>query len=171
MKNKALTLIASSLLIMNAATANSADTLGKDMDVSASIASKCTLDAANATLNFGDYEGAATLKAPISSSDIVLTCNGTPSYKLFASTVAAERKMTGTSPDNTSKLTYNLFTNATENVALASDNEGSTISGKIGGENAQDSTATLNIYGSIDINQYLPTDTYTQKVSLVLEYL
>lgn len=170
MKNKALTLIASSLLIMNAATANSAN-LDKDMDVSASIVSVCTLNAANATLNFGNYEGAATLKAPISSSDIVLTCNGTPSYKLFASTVAAERKMTGTSPDNTSKLTYNLFTNATENVALASDNEGSTISGKIGGENAQDSTATLNIYGSIDINQYLPTDTYTQKVSLVLEYL
>ncbi len=66
MKNKALTLIASSLLIMNAATANSAN-LDKDMDVSASIVSVCTLDAANATLNFGNYEGAAA-KVSASSS-------------------------------------------------------------------------------------------------------
>jgi spore coat protein U-like protein len=168
MKNKALTLIASSLLIMNAATANSAN-LDKDMDVSASIVSVCTLDAANATLNFGNYEGAAALKAPISSSDIVLTCNGTPLYKLYASTLVDERIMVGTS-DSTSELTYNLFTSA-DKITLASDSGGSTISGQIGGETAEGSTATLNIYGSIDTNQYLPTDTYTQTVFLVLEYL
>jgi hypothetical protein len=61
MKNKALTLIASSLLIMNAATANSAN-LDKDMDVSASIVSVCTLDAANATLNFGTMRVLLLLK-------------------------------------------------------------------------------------------------------------
>jgi spore coat protein U-like protein len=169
MKNKALTLIASSLLIMNAATANSTDIL-KDMEVSASIASKCTLDAANATLNFGNYEGAATLKAPISSSDIVLTCNGTPSYNLFASTLVDDRIMVGTN-DSNAKLTYNLFTDSTGNTDLGSVAAGSTISGQISGGSEDGATATLNIHGSIDINQYSPTDTYTQKVSLVLVYL
>jgi spore coat protein U-like protein len=77
--------------------------------------------------------------------------------------------MVGTS-DSTSELTYNLFTSA-DKITLASDSGGSTISGQIGGETAEGSTATLNIYGSIDTNQYLPTDTYTQTVSLVLEYL
>jgi spore coat protein U-like protein len=168
MKNKALTLIASSLLIMNAATANSAE-LDKEMDVSASIVSVCTLDASDTKLEFGNYEGAAA-KVSASSSDIVLTCNGTPSYKLFASTLVDDRIMVGTN-DTTAKLTYNLFTDSTGNTDLGSVATGSTISGQISGGSEDGATATLNIHGSIDINQYSPTDTYTQKVSLVLEYL
>jgi spore coat protein U-like protein len=169
MKNKALTLIASSLLIMNAATANSTDIL-KDMEVSASIASVCSLNVSDTTLAFGSYEGAAPSKASTESSDIVLTCNGTPSYKLYTSVAVADRKMSGTN-GSTSELKYNLFTTATDGIALGSDNAGSTISGQILGLSAAGATATLNIYGTIDINQFLPTDTYTQTVSLVLEYL
>jgi spore coat protein U-like protein len=169
MKNKALTIIATSLLLMTNA-ANATD-LNKDMDVSATIVSECTLSAGNATLAFGNYTGANTNAVEIESSDIVLTCNGTPSYKLYSTTIDTDRKMVGTNLSG--ELEYSLFTATGSATPLGSNSAGTddTVSGNILGVTAGGATATLSIFGSIDVGQYLPTDTYTQTIPLVLEYL
>ncbi len=169
MKNKAPTIITISLLVMmNAANATDLD---KKMDVSASIVSECTLTTGNATLVFGNYKGATATAVEKESSDIVLTCNGTPSYKLYTTMSATDRKMVGDTAAG--ELEYKLFTatgGGTE-LGINSNGVGDTVEGVIQGGDASGATATLSIFGSIVAGQYKPTDTYKQEIPLVLEYL
>jgi hypothetical protein len=168
MKNKALTLIASSLLIMNAATANSAGTTTGDdkLTVSTAITSLCNISSTGAALKFDSYVPDAAVNI-VKSDDITITCNGTPSYELFTNTAVNSRLMDGDATDNNDKLAYSLYSDEVTLAVLPIASGAGTVSGSIVSGTPSN---TVNIWGAIDTGQYKKTGAYSQVISLIVSY-
>ena len=168
MKNKALTLIASSLLVLApAANAVTKTTSGDDkLTVSTTITSLCKISSTGATLKFDSYVPDAPVDI-VKSDDITITCNGTPSYELFTDTAVDSRLMDGDAADNSDQLKYKLYSDEVTLAVLPTGSGAGTVSGSIASGTPAN---TVNIWGAIDIGQYKKTGAYSQVISLIVSY-
>jgi spore coat protein U-like protein len=168
MKNKALTLIVSSLLVLApAANAVTKTTSGDDkLTVSTAITSLCNISSTGAALLFDTYVPDAAVNI-VKSDDITITCNGTPSYELFTDTAVNSRLMDGDADENNDQLAYSLYSDEATLAVLPIASGAGTVSGTIVSGTPNN---TVNIWGAIDTGQYKKTGAYSQVISLIVSY-
>lgn len=154
---------AACLLLMIPVATPAATTSGS-FTVSATVLAACTVTANN--LAFGNYD--ATAAAPLDvSTTLAVTCtNGSPyTVRLDAGTAAGATVTTRQMSSGVNRLNYALYRDAahTQNwgVTDGSDTVGATGTG---------SSIVHTVYGRVAINQYLPAATYTDTITVTVNF-
>ena len=137
-----------------------------NFQVAATVTASCVVTASN--IAFGSITPAANGEATATGT-ITSTCSKSVPFTLKisagSSNDAAARTMAGTDVTNTDKLAYMLFT-GTGNLWGDGVAAGTTYVSLTGTGEAQTST----VYGALSLNQYLKPDTYTDNLTVTLEY-
>ena len=130
------------------------------------ISAACTVTAAN--LNFGTYNPASAVALTGNSTISVFCTSGTPyTVALNVGTgggTFATRKLA----NGANLMNYNLFTSA---ALTAIWGDGTASTSTVAGTGVGVLTAVpATVYGSIPINQDLPTGTYTSTITVTVNY-
>lgn len=156
-----------SLLAIVAAMSSSAfaGSTSANFQVNATVQPTCVITATN--VDFGAITPAATGSVP-STGTVTTTCTKTTAYTLTLSSGSGSitsRKMSGATAGNLDGLLYNIYKDSGRTIVFGDGTSGQTITG-LGTGVAE----TTTIYGSVDLNQYIRPDTYSDSLTVTLTY-
>lgn len=162
MKLKITALAIALAALSGSAMAGSATTT---FQVTATVNASCAIAATN--VNFGSVTPAANGDATATGS-ITATCTKTTPYTLAinaGSGTIANRTMAGADSANTDKLAYNLYTGSDHTTVW-----GETIGADTVGLNGNGAAQVSTIYGKLPLNQYIRPDSYTDNLTVTINY-
>jgi spore coat protein U-like protein len=123
------------------------------MSVNATVVGACVIS--TVPLNFPVYNGSAEVTALTTLS---VTCSNGQTYRVFSPTTP--RRMVG---PGGALLDYGLFTNVGRTTALPFDATGTLRTGN-------GFTQNIDIFGSIPANQTVAAGSYSQTVTIVVDF-
>jgi spore coat protein U-like protein len=172
MHQKFLQTAVAGVLVLAAGTAAAA-TRTTTLDVSAVVNPNCLVGTTGA-INFGSFDGSA---AKTGSADVQVRCSNLTPYtvKLSAGTTSgatfAQRLLAG---NGTNKLQYNLYTTSALSTIWGDGvAAGTGTMGGVGSGMSSTQVKTHTVFGQLPnsvTNQDAPTGTYTDTVTVTVEY-
>ena len=160
-KNRILMIMVAAVLSLSLSSMAIAATVSTTFDVTASVASTCSITNAP-DLAFGPYD--PTSGTPLDNqTTVTIRCTKNTTYELYITPAAGARIMVGSpTADN---LNYTLWTDAGRTTSFPSAVTGSTGT-------ATDPTLDIDtiVYGRIAIGQNVAIGTYTQTVTVTVDY-
>lgn len=157
-------ILAALLVAFASSTAIAANTTS-NFQATATLTASCAITAT--VVNFGAITPAST--GTISATgEIAATCSKALPYNIVISAGSSgtedQRTMKGLNSDNNDKLNYNLYADSYgENIWGSTPAHGVTVIGN-------GYITRVSVYGKMKLNQYLKPDTYSDSLTVTLNY-
>jgi spore coat protein U-like protein len=135
-----------------------ATTVTSDFTVNASVVDSCQIQTAASNVDFGTYDPTDSSPDDDGSGSVVFRCSKGTTYNLY---ISGTRTMT----NGTDNLTFELYSNSGRTTVYPSDLAGAT---PVTASN--NSPVTSNYYGRISALQDVSVGSYTQTLTLTVEY-
>jgi len=126
------------------------------LNVTAAVTASCRVTGTTA-INFGNYDPTDTSNKD-GGGDFTFRCTKGTDYKLY---IAGTRKMT----DGSNDLNFEIYSDALRTAVYPS-----ALGGAIGGTSASNAAISQNLYGRIPAEQDVPANTYSQSLTVTVEY-
>ncbi len=126
------------------------------LNVDATVVGSCSVEGTTA-INFGNYDPTSATPTD-SAGDVQVRCTKNTAYTVY---IGADRSMT----DGTDTLNYELYSDAGRSSAW-----GDTLGTGVGYTAPDNNTAAHTIYGRVSALQNVGVGTYTDTVTVTVEY-